>query len=263
MYWSVNHYQVILSYFAPLLLAVAIGAGIQAWDIPWYWLVLLAPPAAVVLYVTYLWACTWLCRLRVHIWNQRFPPREGVFEREFGQEDAEDPEVQYYHLRGFIYKFPVFTAKKSPFPWNQLYVLRRLADNEIGRDAVQEDAFVGLEFTVLKKNAAVLYGATNSSHVVDSLFGNVTIKTIVSEENAIVGPTCAIAPGGHLHRNLIIFPMSVAPKNFRQPDHDFAFGSPASYKRVPYNGFIENLPADLQVQWREKQAWWTKHRAHR
>ena len=61
------------------------------------------------------------------------------------------------------------------------FVLRDMADNKIDKDVIYGDAYVSLEFTDLQQGAVIMDGSTLSSHVNDSIFGNLTIEEVKAE----------------------------------------------------------------------------------
>ncbi len=120
----------------------------------------------------------------------------------------EDIRLRYYHVRGFLFKWPVFFAKKSIFPWLQTYVLNRLGENKIHRNAMYWDFFVGLEMIELGENTIIEDGCVISSHVVDSIYGSLTIKWIRFGKNDICSPNCSAAPGCTIQDNVVVLPNS-------------------------------------------------------
>ena len=105
---------------------------------------------------------TKLCTILVNRWERISPRVEGVFRRSFEESNVEDDRIKYYHARGFLYKWPVFTAKKSIFPWTVNYVLRNVGKNKIHRDAQYLDCFVALEFTDIGDQMFIMYATTLS-----------------------------------------------------------------------------------------------------
>jgi hypothetical protein len=99
------------------------------------------------------------------------------------------------------------------FPWMVNYALREIGENVIDRDTIYTDAYVGLEFTQLKPNSIALYGSSISSHVVDSIFGNLTIKSIYIDDNGILQPHAIAGPGSVVGKDTSLFPFKVAVKN--------------------------------------------------
>ena len=186
-------------------------------------------------------------------YNKQSPPRTGVFSRKFTKHNVADRAVHYYHLRGFMYKWPVFISKKSIFPWMVNFVLRDMAANKIDKDVIYGDAYVSLEFTNLEQGAVIMDGATLSSHVNDSIFGNLTIEEVTVEKDGVMQTNSIMAPGGTISEGTAIGPKTYVPKSWRieREDSKFIYGAPA--KKFRSTSFIDLLPEQIKKQWLEKQ----------
>ncbi len=180
-------------------------------------------------------------------WRKKSTPVEGVFHRTFTNGNVEDEYLKYYHDRGYIIKFPVWLASKSPFPWLLKYVLVRIGyQNRIGNNVTFMDTIPGLEFTTIKDNVIYYPGSSTASHVVDSIFGNITIKELTIEENSSVFPHTIIGPGVLLQKNSALLPRSAGIKDWRsQADKKYYSGSPGSPIKN-YEGIVSKLPKILQ-----------------
>ena len=196
---------------------------------------------------------TKFCKILHWYYNKKSPAKTGVFSRKFTKHNVADRSVHFYHLRGFMYKWPVFISKKSIFPWMVNFVLRDMAANKINKDALYGDAYVSLEFTNLEQGAVIMDGVTLSSHVNDSIFGNLTIERVTVEKNGIMQTNSIMAPGGTISNGTTLGPKSYVPKGWRieKVDSKFIYGAPAKkYRKL---SFIELLPKRFKEQWLEKQ----------
>ncbi len=197
--------------------------------------VLTAPIMFLANYWGYRFLMIKLTKLVTDHYERQSPSREGTFERKFSKKKAgmESKVLRYYHLRGFAYKYPVFITKKSLFPWLVNYALNQMANNEISKNATYGDAFVGLELTKLSDGTIIMDGTAISSHVVDSLFGSLTIKKVKLEENAVVSSLTAVAPGTVVCKNNKVGPRSFCTKDWKacKKYGGFTWGTPPKNKR--------------------------------
>jgi acetyltransferase-like isoleucine patch superfamily enzyme len=188
-----------------------------------------------------------------HYWRKRSAPIEGVFHRTFSKGNVEDERLKYYHDRGYIIKFPVWLSSKSPFPWLLKYTLKRIGfQNYIGKDVTFMDTIPGLEFTTIKDGVTYYPGSSTASHVVDSIFGNLTIKKLTIEKNASVFPHTIIGPGVVLNENNALMPRSAGIKDWKsKPEKKYYSGSPG-HPLGEYEGIFSILPKNLQDRFQKK-----------
>jgi acetyltransferase-like isoleucine patch superfamily enzyme len=186
-------------------------------------------------------------------WRKKSPPVEGVFHRTFSKGNVEDDRLKYYHDRGYIIKFPVWLASKSPFPWLLKYVLIRIGyENNIGRDVTFMDTIPGLEFTTIMDGVIYYPGSSTASHVVDSIFGNLTIKRLTIEKNAAIFPHTIIGPGVQLNENNALLPRSAGIKDWKsKSDKKFYSGSPGRPIN-DYEGVFSVLPKKLYTRFQKQ-----------
>lgn len=184
----------------------------------------------------------WMSALFDKKWNKKSPPVEGLFQRVFGEKDVVDMRIKYYHYRGFVIKWPLWLAAKSPFPWLQNWVLRYVGHNKIDKTATYIDAFPSLEFSELEKEVVFLPGAMASSHVVDSLFGNLTIEKLKVGNNSTLHSNSILAPGSKIHEENTLMPFTFAIKKWESsPNSKFYNSSPAKSFEERYKGIFSLL----------------------
>jgi len=200
-----------------------------------------------------IWSMSKICSLLNKYYDLRGPPREGLYSREFTKHNVADRDVHFYHLRGFMYKWPVWVSKKSIFPWMVNFVLRDMAGNKIHKNAMYGDAYVSLEFTELEEGAVIQEAAVISSHVVDSIFGNLTIERVIVRKNGVMTATAVMAPGGIVGEGSAVGPKTMVPKRWviDREDTKFVWGVPA--KESEYYCFLDLLPGPFLEQWAAKQ----------
>ncbi|MHA1521037.1 MAG: hypothetical protein ACTSRK_12710 [Promethearchaeota archaeon] len=252
-FFYINLYQFIM----PLVVLVIFIGGIVALysilNVSWIIQILVAPFVFIFGYFLVLWSTSKFCLLLNMYYEKQSPPREGVYAREFNSKNIADRELQYYHLRGFMYKWPVWLSKKSIFPWMVNFVLRDMAGNAIHKNVYYGDAYVCLEFSELHDGVVIENGCTISGHVVDSIFGNLTLKKVVMEKNSTLNATGIMAPGSRLTENVAVGPRSFVTKDLilTSEKSEYYYGGPA--KKSDYRNFLDLIPPAFQEQWKNKQ----------
>jgi hypothetical protein len=253
----INLYQFCLPLLVLTVVDVFLYYCFMFFSVPLLIEILLIPLIVIVNYVGYIWLMAKFCKFLGWILEKKSPPKTGVFSRKFSEHQMADPAMDYYHLRGFMYKWPVWVAKKSIFPWMVNYVLNEIGGNKYHRDSLYGDSFVSLEFTEFEEGVVVGDGICISSHVVDSIFGNLTLEYVKLEKNAIVHSNAVIAPGS------VIPPISIAPRSFcvknwkwspkkeEAKDAKFVWGVPTRKYRT--ESFINFLPSTLKKEWENRK----------
>jgi len=189
---------------------------------------LILPGFLFILYFLYIILLIEFTALWVRRWNKKSPPAEGVFKRVLEEKDSKEGKMmKYYHKRGFIVKFPMWLASKSPFPWLVNRVLRRIGHNKLGKNVIYCDAYVGLEFTELGDNVFIYPTSALSSHAVNTIFGKISMMKIIMGKNTTLYPGIIMGPNAITTDNNVIFPNTVLHKNWRgKPGKLYYQGSP-------------------------------------
>jgi hypothetical protein len=112
--------------------------------------------------------------------------------------------------------------------------LNRLGENKIHPDAMYMDSFVGLEMVEMGAGTIVGEGTCISSHIVDSIYGALTIQQIKLGDNNIISTNCGSAPGTLTENNIVVFPNSfmVKGKSYAT-EQKYYGGSPAKPFKIP------------------------------
>lgn len=241
----------------PLTIIVFVNLGIlylvQSFSIsPWIQVMGL-PCLGILNYMLYIWSITQCSQLLNNYFEKKSTPQQGTFVRSFENGNVSSPILHYYHLRGFLYKWPVWVAKKSPFPWMLNMVLRDMAKNKIDKNFMYGDVYVGLELTTLAEGAVIMDGGIISSHVIDDLYGALTIKECQLKENAVMLPNSVITPGVTIDSKMSLGPNAFVPKSWMITDQtsNFIYGVPS--KKKGYRSFMEVLPDAYQKAWAKKK----------
>lgn len=222
--------------------------------IPWYWSWLFFPIYLIGAILLYIFLVIEFTAAITRYWRKKSLPAEGVFHRTFTKGNVEDDQLKFYHDRGYIIKYPVWLASKSPFPWLLRYALRRIGyQNRIGKDVTFMDTIPGLEFITLKDGATYYPGSSTASHVVDSIFGNLTIKQVLIDENASVFPHVIVGPGVHLEENKALMPRSAGIKDWKSKEGKKYYSGSPGKPIAKYEGIFSRLPAMLQERFKGQQ----------
>ena len=237
----------LVAYYFPL---VDLIINHDSW---WFWASLFFPLYLLGAILLWIFLVIEYAALVTRIWRKKSMPIEGVFHRTFSKGNVEDERLKFYHDRGYIIKFPVWLAAKSPFPWLLHRALTRIGyGNKIGKDVTFMDTIPGLEFTTLKDGAVYYPGSATASHVVDSIFGNLTIKKIVIEERASVFPHTIIGPGVNLEEGASLLPRSAGIKDWEsKKPKKFYTGSPGRAIKE-YEGVFSQLPPMLEERYKKQ-----------
>ncbi len=221
--------------------------------IDWYWAWLFFPLYLIGAILLWIFLVIEFAAAITRYWRKKSPPVEGIFHRTFKEGNVEDERLKFYHDRGYIIKFPVWLASKSPFPWLLRRALIRIGhSNKIGKDVTFMDSIPGLEFTTIKDGVTYYPGSSTASHVVDSVFGNLTIKKLVLEENAAVFPHVIIGPGVHLEENKALLPRSAGIKDWKSKEGKKYYSGSPGRPIEKYEGIFSRLPSKLHERFKKQ-----------
>jgi len=161
----------------------------------------------------------------------------------------ENPELDYYHLRGVVYKWPVFFAKKSIFPWTVLWVLRRMGRNKVHKNAMFGDMYPGLESAHAEDGTIIMDGSSVSSHVVDAIFGSLSIFEVDLSKNSTIHANTIVGPGSDVEADLSIGPRVLLPKKWENKveNSHFVWGNPVpASKRNSRGNLMDLIPKSFK-----------------
>jgi hypothetical protein len=218
---SMKVYAVIqtITFCVPLLPVLA-ELGSYVWlitsvpSIPfilWDWIgpagmwIFFLPLIGIGIAYTYIVFCVLIATAWIHRWNRQCPPEEGYFSRKYTAKGLADHRIEYYHKRGFIIKWPMWVASKSPFPWLVNWCLRR-NDNDLGKNVIFDNSFVPLELCDMEDNVYFGPGSAGSAHTVNAIFGDLFIGRVKIGKNAVIGSNSVIGPGAVTLPNTTFLP---------------------------------------------------------
>jgi hypothetical protein len=222
----------IICFLSPLYICILIFIGVEYlllnfFSIPLIIHILFLPFLIFSLYIFYILVLIEICALWVRRWNKKSPPQEGVFLRILDPNTKEGKMLKYYNKRGFIIKFPMWIASKSPFPWLLNRVLKRIGHNKLKDNIIYCDSYAGLELTELEENVFIYPTSVLSSHAVNSIFGKITIMRIKLGKNTSLYPGVIVGSGAITEENNVIYPNTVLHKNWRgKSEEKYYQGSP-------------------------------------
>jgi hypothetical protein len=218
-----------------------------------FWIFIFWPLVALLAIAADIYLTIYLGSLYIKKWNKISPPVEGIFHREFSGKDVIDPVIKYYHYRGFVIKWPLWLAYKSPFPWLMIRVLRKIGHNKIDKSVIMMESFPGLEFCTVGKNVIYYPSSMISAHSVDSIFGLLSITAINIGDNTFISPHSIVGPGAEILDNYGLFPNTIAAKNWKGvPGKYYYAGAPARTIDHIYSGVFSVLPEEAAKIYKEK-----------
>lgn len=218
-----------------------------------FWLIFFFPLYFIGVMVIYIVGVVETAAALDRYWNTKSPPTQGTFKRHFRPGEAESDIIKYYHYRGFIIKYPLWLAYKSPFNWLNYYVLKRVGHNHIHKTAQYIESFPCLEFSNIGENTIIYTGSVISSHIVDGIFGKLTISEVTLKNNVTVNAHAAYAPGSIIEDHFVGLPHTMTRKDFRVTEGK-KYYSGASAKPVDhiYSGIFSRLPSKAEEIYRSQ-----------
>lgn len=165
---------------------------------------LLTPLILIGLYLMHLFFVALITRW-FYAYADARGPAQGVFDRNLSESSSV---LDYYHLRSFLLKYPVFAVLRSPFPWLLNWELRFIGSNKIGKGTVLEECYIHSHINY-GKNCYVGTFAHNTNHLVDGVYGdeNLTFFGAEVEDNCVFSALMGGLPGLEMGKNSTMLPM--------------------------------------------------------
>lgn len=186
-------------------------------------LLLITPLVFMGLYLLHLFFIALFTKL-LYKWTEKLQPsKQGILDRDFGSK-----ELNFYHHRSFLLKYPILAFSKGPFPWLINWALNFIGVNKIGKGTTFEDQFITKEFLTTGENCYFGQFCYLTNHLVDGVFGeeNITFFGVKVGNNSILSAYCGGFPGTEIGENSTILPMSATVKLDKLGDNNFYAGFP-------------------------------------
>ncbi|MHA1845327.1 MAG: acyltransferase [Promethearchaeota archaeon] len=135
---------------------------------------------------------------------------QGVFDRNL---DESSREIDYYHVRSFLFKYPIFAIAHSPFPWLLNLELKILGSNKVGKGTVFEETYIHSHIN-FGNNCYLGTFAHMTNHLVDGVYGeeNLTFFGINIGDNSVLNALTGGLPGTEMGKNTTLLPMGTTVK---------------------------------------------------
>ncbi len=145
-----------------------------------------------------------------YIYADKYGAVQGVFDRNL---DETSREIDYYHVRSFLFKYPIFSITRSPFPWLLNWVLALCRSNQIGKGTVLEETFIHSHVD-FEENCYLGTMAHMTNHLVDGVYGeeNLTFFGIKVGKNSVLNALTGGLPGTEIGPNSTLLPMATTVK---------------------------------------------------
>ena len=182
---------------------------------------ILTPIIIIASYLLHLFIIALNLKIIYYYTEQKVPTKDGIIPRDFPTK-----ELQFYHVRSFILKYPKWAFSKSPFPWLTAKLFNFIGSNKLGKGVTLEEQFCADKH--IKSGNNCYFGVNNiiSSHLVEGILGNVNLYTIKMGDNVVVSAFGGIAPGVEIGDNSCIFPMSGVIKHDHLKSNSYYMGLP-------------------------------------
>ena len=184
------------------------------------------------------------CVVEISSWiiaylNIKSPPVQGMFQRKFPASKV----IQYYHYRGFVIKYPLWLAYKSPIPgpWAINWVLRKIGHNKIDKNVMMLDSMPALEFLTVEENVVFYPGSVTSTHLVDSIFGNLSIFENIIKKDSIILPSSGMPLGAYLTEKSTFMPNAFCRKKWSSGGNKGFYSGVPVKEMKEYNGVFSIL----------------------
>lgn len=162
-------------------------------------------------------------------------------------------DIEVYHARNFILKVIKWEFLKSPYPWLLKWMYNFVGTNKIAKSATIEEGYVSTEFLEVGENAYVGYGTVTTAHLVEGGYGALTLKKIKIDDNACVGPRCAVPPGAEFGHDSQLLWHSGVIKYQKVRRRSNYWGLPASrLSRGRYRKILK-MSKEEYSEWRKRK----------
>jgi len=104
------------------------------------------------------------------------------------------------------------------------------------------DSMPALEFLTVEENVVFYPGSVTSTHLVDSIFGNLSIFENIIKKDSIILPSGGMPPGAYLSEKLTFMPNAFCRKKWSSGENEGYYSGVPVKKMKEYNGIFSILP---------------------
>ncbi|MFX1477633.1 MAG: hypothetical protein ACFFCI_05845 [Promethearchaeota archaeon] len=199
-------------------------------------LALLSMPLVIIgCYLIRLFFISLITRWFWSLTEKKSPSKQGIIPRNFTSRT-----LNYYHIRGFLIKYPRNFIVKGLFPWLLTWFYNFVKSSKIGKGTTMEESPGGDKFIEVGKNCYIGVNSLLSSHMVDGVFGNINYFKIKVGDNVTASAKNLIAPGTEIDDNSYLLPLASAGKHFKLRGKGYYFSEGAKPLRKLFKRKIRN-----------------------
>jgi len=195
------------------------------------------PLCLITWYLVRLFFIALLTRLFWRFTEKKSPSKSGIIPRNIPSKT-----LTYYHLRGFLMKYPKNFVMKGIFPWVANWFFNFVGSNIIGKGSTIEESGGSDKFVKVGKNCYIGVDSVLSSHLVEGIFGNVSYFQIKVGDNVTGAGKNLVGPGTEIHDNSCLLPLASSPKHNILKGNNYYFGIPI--KKIFRKSISEYLQID-------------------
>ena len=150
---------------------------------------------------------------------------QGIFDRNLFEHSKA---LDYYHVRSFLFKYPIYAFYRSPFPWLLNWELRFIDSNKVGKGTVFEECYIH-SHNNFGKNCYLGTFSHITNHLIDGVYGseNLTFFGVEVGDNSIINALTGGLPGTEIGNNSTMLPMGTTMKFDKLLGNNIYAGLPA------------------------------------
>ncbi|MHA1340599.1 MAG: hypothetical protein ACTSRZ_10505 [Promethearchaeota archaeon] len=190
--------------------------------------------------------------MKFYMWMlNKVQPRRQMINAPPRGDTASD--VMMYHTRNFLLRIIKWEFSKCPFPWLTIWMFNYIGTNKLGKGTTIEDGFICCEYLETGKNVYIGFGAITSSHLVEGIYGALTVKKVKLGNNVVIGSRSAVPPGTEMGDNSQVLWNSAILKFQKIKEGANYWGLPVSkLTKNRYKKFIK-LPKEVEEKYKSSK----------
>ncbi len=163
--------------------------------------------------------------------------------------------VNIYHTRNFLLRTIKYTFQKSLFPWLATWMFNYVGANKIGKNVVIEGpGYLTTEFLECGDNVYIGQFSVTTSHLVESIYGQLSVRKIKLANNTCIGTHVLIPPGTELGEGGEVVAHSGVLKYQKLKANTYFWGLPIrKISPTRFNKLIQ-LPKELRNKSKKKKS---------